>query len=281
MEWSLEFGSFPPPPKFRSTLLHIILGGTNVLDDFTLIAARYENLDYLNIYPLGDVHIGSNEFDQELFNKWVDMVKNDPNGAVVIIGDMMNMGLKNSKTNIYEEALNPMQQKELCYELLKPIADKIIAGCSGNHEYRATKEVGTNPLYDVFCRLGIEDRYRENACFIKLQVGKVGKNPNVYGVVLTHGRSKTKDAQWNYAVDGCDCFISGHTHLGTHQPCGKIRMDLSHNIVKTVGYQHIVVLPFLRYGGYAISGKYMPTQIGQFQCISFDGKSKRVGYTYF
>ena len=252
-----------------------------MLEDFTLIHSTYENLEQLNIYPLGDVHIGSKEFDLELFNQWIEMVKNDPNGAVVIIGDMMNMGLRNSKSNVYEENLSPMEQKELCYELLLPIADKIIGGCSGNHEYRAVKEVGMNPLYDVFCRLRIEDRYRENACFIKLTVGKQGKNPNTYGVVLTHGSSKSKEEKWNYGVDGCDCFISGHTHTATHQPFGKIRMDLTNNKVKTVGYQHVVVMPFQRYGGYAVRGKYMPNHLGQFQRITFDGKSKRVGYCYF
>ena len=251
-----------------------------MLDDFTLIQSKYDNLDRLNIYPVGDVHIGSKEFDLDLFKQWIEVVKNDPNGAVVIIGDMMNMGLRNSKSNVYEESLTPMEQKELCYELLAPIANKIVAGCSGNHEYRAVREVGCNPLYDVFCRLRIEDRYRENACFIKLTVGKQGKNPNTYGVVLTHGSSKNKDKRWTYSVDGCDCFISGHTHEGTHDPLGKIRMDLTHNKVKTVGYQNVVVMPFQRYGGYAIRGKYTPNHLGQFQCITFDGTSKRVGYTY-
>lgn len=252
-----------------------------MLDDFILIQSKYEDLDHLTIYPLGDVHIGSKEFDLELFKAWIEMVKNDPNGAVVIIGDMMNMGLRNSKSNVYEETLSPMQQKELCYELLKPIKNKIIGGCSGNHEYRAVKEVGTNPLYDVFCRMGIEDRYRENVCFIKLTVGKNGKNPNTYGVVLTHGSSKNKEEKWNATVDGCDCFISGHTHKGSHDPKGKIKMDLSHNKVKTVGYQEVVVVPFQKYGGYAIRGKYAPNHLEQFQRIIFDGTTKRFGYLYY
>ena len=251
-----------------------------MLDDFTLIQSKFDDLDYLNIYPLGDVHIGSKECDIELLKEWVEMVKNDPNGAVVIVGDLLNNGLKNSKSNVYEEVLTPMQQKDLCFEILNPIADKILAGCSGNHEYRTVKEVGTNPLYDVFCRMRIEDRYRENVCFLKLTVGKSGKNPNTYGLVLTHGKSKNKDLDWTYAVDGADVFISGHTHLGTHQPVGKIKMDLTHNKVKTVGYQHIVVLPFQSYGGYAVRSKYMPNHLGQFQCITLNGTSKRVGYSY-
>ena len=251
-----------------------------MLDDFTLIKSSFPSAPFINIYPLGDVHIGSKECNMDLLNNWVQMVKDDPFGYVVIVGDTMNMGLKNSKTNVYEEVLNPMEQKELCFEVLNPIADKILAGCSGNHEYRANKEVGMNPLYDVFCRMRIEDRYRQNACFLKLTVGKVGSNNNTYGIVLTHGKTKNKDLDWTYAVDGADVFISGHTHLGTHQPCGKIRMDLSHDTVKTVPYQHIVVLPFQEYGGYSIANKYKPNCLGQFQRIYFDGSSKKVGYSY-
>ena len=251
-----------------------------MLDDFQLITHKFDAPPYINIYPLGDVHIGSKECNVSLFKEWVEMVRQDPFGYAVIIGDIMNMGLKNSKSNVYEETLNPMEQKEFCYELLSPIADRILAGCPGNHEQRMVKEVGTNPMYDVFCRLRIEDRYRENVCFLKLTVGKCGKNPNTYGVVLTHGSSKNKDLTWTYAVDGADAFISGHTHLGTHQPCGKIKMDLSHEKVKPVGYQHIVVMPFQEYGGYAIRGKYLPNSLGQFQCVQFDGSQKRVGYSY-
>lgn len=252
-----------------------------MLDDFVMMNYQFDDKTKLNVYPLGDVHIGSKEFDLGLFKQWLEVVSNDPNGAVVIIGDIMNMGLRNSKSNVYEETLSPMQQKDLCYELLNPIADKILAGCSGNHEYRAVKEVGMNPLYDVFCRMRIEERYRENACFIKLNVGRQRCNPNSYGVVLTHGSSKNKDERWTYSVDGCDVFISGHTHEATHKPLGKIRMDFKHNTVKTVGYHHIVVTPFQAYGGYSVRGKYMPNHLGQFQCITLDGTSKRVGYSYF
>ena len=251
-----------------------------MLSDFKLIKHSFEKPPFINIYPLGDVHIGSKECNLDLLNTWIEMVEQDPYGYVVIVGDLMNMGLKTSKSNVYEEVLTPSKQKEKTYELLKPISDKILAGCSGNHEYRMVKEVGTNPLYDVFCRMGIEDRYRENVCFLKLTVGKIGRNNNNYGVVLTHGSSKKKDLDWTYAVDGADVFISGHTHLGTHQPCSKIRMNLRDEIVKSVDYQHIVVLPFQNYGGYAIRNKYPPNTVGQFQRIQFDGSSKRVGYSY-
>ena len=83
-----------------------------MLDDFQMILSDFPTAEYLNVYPLGDVHIGSKEFDLDLFLKWREVVENDPNGVVVIIGDMMNMGLRNSKSNVYEEKLSPMEQKE-------------------------------------------------------------------------------------------------------------------------------------------------------------------------
>lgn len=251
-----------------------------ILDDFTLIKHKFLTAPYINIYPLGDAHIGSKECNTELLNKWVEMVKNDPFGYVVIIGDLMNMGLKNAKSNVYEEILTPQEQKEKCFEVLNPIADKILAGCSGNHEYRANREVGMNPLYDVFCRLRIEDRYRQNVCFLKLTVGSHRAHPNTYGLVLTHGKSKNRDLDWTYVVDGADVFISGHTHIGTHHPMGKIQIDMHHDTVKTIGYQHIVVLPFQEYGGYSISNKYKPNHLGQFQCVQLDGTKKQVNYAY-
>ena len=255
-----------------------------MLDDFVMITHKLPaDLPYIDLYPVGDVHLGSKECNLELFKSWLSMVQNDPLGYTVIVGDMMNMGLKTSKSNVYEETLTTLEQKELCYELLQPISHKILAGCSGNHEYRCVKEVGYNPLYDVFCRLRIENLYRENACFIKVNLGKSkdhGQRQVSYGITLTHGSSKNKDERWTYAVDNCDVFINGHTHNAIHQPFGKIRMDLRNECVSVAPYQQVVVLPFQKYGGYAIRGKYMPIYVDQFQRIRLDGTTKRIGYSF-
>ena len=55
----------------------------------------------MNIYPIGDLHIGSPQFDVKIWNKWKSMVLNDPNGYIVIIGDMMDNGLKKIQKQIY------------------------------------------------------------------------------------------------------------------------------------------------------------------------------------
>lgn len=253
-----------------------------MLNDFQMIVHKLSTeVPYINIYPIGDVHIGSKECDLELLKRWLEEVQSDQYGYVVIIGDMMNMGLRNSKSNVYEEVLNPTQQKELLYEILLPIKNKILAAVSGNHEYRGVKEAGSNPLYDVFCRLQIEDVYRENACFVKINLGQRKSDRQVsYALTITHGVTRNKDENWTYCVDNCDLFINGHIHTGDHKPHGKIRLDLQNEVVRTVGYQQVIVMPFQKYGGYTIRGKHKPIHLGQFQRIRLDGSTKKIGYTF-
>ena len=61
-----------------------------MLDDFLLINHNFKDLPYLNIYPLGDVHIGSRECDLNLFKQWIKMVESDEYGYAVIIGDILD-----------------------------------------------------------------------------------------------------------------------------------------------------------------------------------------------
>ena len=67
-----------------------------MLSDFQLIKHNFGDVPFVNIYPLGDVHLGSKECNTKFLQEWVEMVKDDPYGYAVIVGDIMNMGLKSS-----------------------------------------------------------------------------------------------------------------------------------------------------------------------------------------
>lgn len=251
-----------------------------MLNDFRMIVHKLStDLPFINIYPIADLHLGSAECDLKTFEAWLQTVESDPLGYVTISGDMMNMGLKTSKTNVYEEALSPYQQKEMLYSYLLPIRDRILGAVSGNHEYRGNREVGMNPLYDVFCRLQIEDLYRENACFIKLNLGKRPRNGKAlsYGIVLHHGSSRNKRDKWFNAIDGADVFIVGHTHDAEIKPPGKIIMDMRNEKIDVTEYTTIVCNSFQDYGGYALRGMYLPQQSRRYQKLILDGKRKHVG----
>ena len=246
--------------------------------DFDLIVRKFgEDLKEINIYPLGDLHVGSELFDEKMFIKWRDTVLNDPNGYVVIVGDLCDNGLKNSKTTSYEATLRPREQKSYLVEVLYPIAEKIIGIVDGNHEYRSVYASDDSPLYDVMCKLDLEELYRENMAFLKLNLGRKSSDRQFsYTVVLAHGKSESKTEKFSYAIDGMDLFVTGHTHRPKTMFPAKIVIDSHNEIIRTVGYTNVVVPSFQSFGGYALRDMYMPMDGGKFPVIKLGGTKKEV-----
>ena len=66
-------------------------------EDFDLVVSKFpRDMEEMNIYPLGDAHFGAKEFDYNKWKKWKQMVLDDPNGYIIIVGDML-------ENNIAEE----------------------------------------------------------------------------------------------------------------------------------------------------------------------------------
>lgn len=94
-------------------------------DDFAVIRhALPREYTHTNIYDMADAHIGAKESSLATLRAWVQRVLDDPYGYVIIAGDMINNGIRDSKTNVYEEVMPPRQQKRVCIEIFKPLADK-------------------------------------------------------------------------------------------------------------------------------------------------------------
>ena len=113
-------------------------------------------MEYLTLYPIADVHWGAAECLEKEFQDYIKKIQNDPTAAVLLGGDLINNGIKSSVTDCFEEKYTPHQQKKDMIELLAPIKHKIVAGVTGNHEYRTTKESCVDIMDDIFCRLGLE-----------------------------------------------------------------------------------------------------------------------------
>lgn len=245
--------------------------------DFKLIIHKLDrDVKEINIYPLGDLHIGSQEFDYDMWERWIKMVQADANGRVVIIGDLVENGLKNSKTNSYDAFMRPREQKQWLAEQLRPIKDKILGACMGNHEYRSVNDTDACPLYDVMAKLDIEHLYRENMAFLKINLGdKSAERQWSYTMVLAHGQGRAKTENFSYTIDGMDVLITGHTHQPTSRFPAKIVIDSKNEIVKMTEYVHITVPSFTKTGGYALKGMYMP-QGHKIPIITLDGEKKGV-----
>lgn len=223
----------------------------------------------LTVIPLADAHYGSQEFNETLWHRTIKRIQDDPHCFCVLVGDLLNNGLKNSVTNVYLETCSPHEQKEWLYNELLPIKDKILGAVGGNHERRSQKEADNDPLYDVMIRLGKEDVYRHNICFMQIKLTSlINGNPKqrcAFSFALTHGAgggmyigSSLNKAQ-NYAnsIEGIDCLILAHTHKPVAFPAAKLLFR--DGMVQRKQFVVAVASSFLNYGGYPVQKLMTPT----------------------
>ena len=220
------------------------------------------------IVPLADAHYGSKEFNQKKWDQAVNRIKNDPNCYAVLVGDMIDNGLKNSVTNVYEQTCMPSEQKRWLTTELEPIKDKILAAVGGNHERRSSKEADNDPLYDVMIRLGIEDVYRSRIAFLYIRImypNDERHHKSTYAIAVTHGSGggmyvasgANKAANYGVYLDGIDLIITGHTHKPITFPVSKLCFDAHDLVVRQKQFTVVTASSFLDYGGYAIE-KMLP-----------------------
>ena len=226
--------------------------------DFDLIVKRYpETQNELHVYAIGDVHVGSREFDENAVRKKIQIIKDDPVGCLVVAGDLGDFGLKNSKTNTYTATMQPAEQIELIFELFKDVAHKMTACVPGNHEYRITKEVGLCPLYDLCVRWGVPEVYRENLALTKYIFGNQGNHqPNVFIGLTIHGSTQRKNHIFQMGIEGADFGVSAHVHQPSYTPHGRIRVTRANGTADHVPYKEIVIDANLSPGGYGLKYEY-------------------------
>ena len=243
----------------------------------------------VHIKPLGDLHIGSRQFSEKIWEEWKKSIT--PKTRIVIVGDMIDNGIKSSVSSIYEQAMMPSAQKEWLYKELEPLADNIICGVGGNHEKRSKRETDTDPLYDVFCRLKIEERYRPSAAFVFLRVNyndadrTCGKYRPSYAMLVTHGTGggmyigsgANRVERYGSIIEGLDLMVTGHTHKPVSFPSGKLVMDFRNKQIIQRQFTSVVVSSMMDYGGYPLDKMLSPTgRADQEIILSHHGKKVTV-----
>jgi len=226
------------------------------------------DLPYLTLYPIADVHWGAAECMEDEFKRYIQRIKDDPTAAVILAGDLINNGIKSSVTNVYREKYPPDVQKDMMIELLEPIKDKIVAGVSGNHEYRTVKESCQDVSKDIFAALQLKSVYAPDAVFIKISLGqKPNKKPATYMIYLSHGSGGgsllgsgiSRQDGYQLAIEGVDISISGHTHKPAKVPSARLIFDPRNNNIIRSNTLIFVCTAWLDYGGYPVRGQMKPT----------------------
>lgn len=261
------------------------LRGEYLLSDFTLITHHFPAREDIRIYPISDVHFGAAEHMVREWELFCQRVVDEPNSYVILGGDLLNNGTKTSVSNVYEETLRPREAKRIMCDMLEPLKKKVLCMVNGNHE-RRNKDVDDSPSYDIACKLDIENVYRENIAFMKIQIGSVegdGKSNPTYTFAVTHGSgggiltggAVNRNERFAYAIDGVDCLVVGHTHKPfTTQP-GKIKLDCHNNRVTVQPFKVVSMTSWLGYSSYAAQKMLLPTSFCP-QAITLKGKKKEM-----
>lgn len=250
----------------------------SLFDDFDPINHSLEGRT-VKVWPIADVHIGSKECDLDGFKAFLRRVMADDNSYVVLCGDIINNGVKDSLTNVYEETMPPSEQIDLAVELLRPLSEakKILGVVSGNHERRSAKQVDMCPMYAICCILRIQHLFRQNMAFVRIRFNRGGTRYNSYSMLLTHGKSANGKRRFAYAVEGVDAVITGHTHAGIVEKPARIVMTSKGVKVKSI--VSVTATSWLSYGGYGASAMYLPqaTSDPQYLELEFTGSHNKEG----
>lgn len=229
-----------------------------------------KELTNIEIHTLADLHIGDKFCDMEGIKSKIDYIKDTPNAYCILNGDLMNNATKTSISDCYAEVLTPMEQVEMCIELLEPIKDKIIAITAGNHEKRTYNKEGIDLSKFLARQFDIADRYSPTSCFIFLRFGslkiKSHNRPVCYMIYCLHGSGggrreggkATRLADMASIIDA-DIYIHSHTHLPMIMKQGFYRASPQNSSVAKVDKLFVNTAAALNYGGYGEMFEFKPS----------------------
>lgn len=243
-----------------------------------------KDIESLTIIPISDVHIGDKKADLKAFKETIERIKKEPNTYTILNGDLCNVALKNSKSDVYNDEMTPMEQVLKIIEFLEPIKDKILVMSNGNHEERITKETSIDVLYLVAKQLKLEQVYSPSWWYLYLSFGESNKHkPVLYTATGYHGSGSgsTTGAKANRVkkmsqVVLADIYLMSHVHEPINTKGIIYVPDYQHRSVVRKEMYYAVSNSFLEYeGSYAERMGLIPGNNGISE-IKLDGHKKLI-----
>lgn len=254
-------------------------------NDFSVIVKRFDSA--IKIACISDVHYGALEHMKKEWKNFIQRVIDDPELFLILNGDLINNNTRSSVGSPWDDTVRPSEQKKHMVEMLNPIKDRLLCCTSGNHERRSLKDVDDDPTYDIMTKLDLEDIYRQNAAFMKIQIGKhdtmTNKAKMAYTFAVTHGSggggagaTVNRNERWGNVIDGVDCVVVGHTHKGTVTRPSKLVFDPYKNVVTVKDYLVISCVAWQRYAEYPLQKMMLPASVGNPQILYLSDKEKHI-----
>ena len=225
-----------------------------------MICHKLSHPEGIELYGISDLHVGSKEFDEATFQKASREILERENRYVVVVGDIVDNGIKSSVTSPYEATMQPKAQRQYAAELLHPLRNRILGMCAGNHEYRSSKDADTDPAEIIASKIGVEDRYSDSLAYLLVKVGERtshSKTPPTYSICLMHGSSGgsklgagLSKADDYGSISGADLIILGHSHRPATAPASRWECDKGKGVMIQRTYGIMICTAWLTYGGY-------------------------------
>ena len=245
-----------------------------------IIKADLSKHDFIYLVPLSDFHWDEPQSDHGAIKGYIDWIASHKNAYTLLNGDLVTAPTDKSVANLYEMAepggMIEFPSLDQCSDeletLLKPIAKKILAACSGGHELKNVfRASGSDWTYNLMKRLGIEDRYARDGGVLLMRTKPANINDNTFfTAVFTHGwgGARTRGAKIRkveYLAQGfhADMYILSHDHtqnLGRDNYLEVPSWDLTHPQV----HRKLLVSTgaFRSYAGYPLRSGYQPSDLG-------------------
>jgi hypothetical protein len=175
----------------------------------------------IQILPLYDWHLGSEECNEDLVDRIIDYIKKTPNCFTFLGGDLIECCVYGKMNNVHTQKYQVTEQVEMLVKKLKPIKDKILFSICGNHEQRIEKATGLDISALIALNLEVPYHQWESHFQIKLNSHKKkGDKKNVY-IYAHHGSGgggssggKINSAEkFHFRAPFANAIFVGHVHF--------------------------------------------------------------------
>jgi len=217
----------------------------------------------MNLYFIGDFHIGSRDIDMRGIKRDIEKIKNDKRGLAILMGDTIDCALKHSVgAGAFDNNLTPEEQIETAIELLTPIKKKILGIHNGNHAYRIEKETTLSPEKIIATSLGVS--YLGDTCFHHIRFKE-----QTYIVFTLHGTGDS--ATYTGALNKCikqndynvsDIVAMAHTHQLGFSSTTYLSVNRKDKIMEERRRYNVLTGGYINWEGSYAEGRYSPTRKG-------------------
>ena len=185
------------------------------------------------IYPIGDLHITLKSFDYQGFKEYVQLIKSDPYGVAIVMGDISDARDRRHRyydpeaiSNRYRiDEVDILEDRVLedALELLSPIAGQLLGMLRGNHHMAGFTRRLTRQLSAAAGR-EVPDLGDRAMIRIKWGVGRPGRPQGEFTTVIFAAHrdsgSRKPGAQLNNQLDvlvsyEADVYLFAHSHRVT------------------------------------------------------------------